>query len=141
LVEHSLGKGEVTSSILVIGSMSSWLREVQVQDAWQILKWAWAVVVVVYCVLQVLASRRLRGPENKRSWSVLIVMAVLVAIERWIREASGNPLANRLAVVVVGIAAGIAALVLTRMLIAKKAYEGTADAHDAEEHIQSLNLN
>jgi hypothetical protein len=47
----------------------------------------------------------------------------------------------RLAVVFVGVAAGIAALDLARMLTTQKPDEGTVDAGGSKERIQSLKLN
>ncbi len=109
------------------------------QDTWQILRWSWAAVFVVYGVLQIIASRRLRGMEKKRGRNILIVMVILVAMQSWIREVFANLQAIRLAAFFVGVAAAVAALLLVRMLITQK--DRAADAQGAEEQVQSLKLN
>jgi hypothetical protein len=110
-----------------------------VQGTWHLLRWAWTAVVIVYLLLEVFAAKRLRGKEQKRSTNILIVMVVLVAIRIGIRVFFGSSLAYRFAVMVVGIAGGISALVLAKMLIDPKEFEGS-DTQGAEEHFQSLKL-
>ena len=107
------------------------------QDTWQILRWSWAAVCVVYGVLQIIGSMRLRGMAKKRSRNILVVMVILVAMQSWIREVLGNLQAIRWAAVFVGIAAAVAALFLATMLIRQKD-DRADDAQDTEEHIQSL---
>ena len=111
----------------------------EVQDAWHILRWIWAAVFIVYCVLEIFAEKRLGGREKKRSSTILIVMVILVAVRIGIRVVFGSGPAYRLAVISVGIAAGIAALVLAKMLIEQKETNGT-DTQGAEEQIQTLKL-
>jgi hypothetical protein len=46
-------------------------------DPWYIDKWASAIVLLVYLVVQVVAMRRLDGDRKKRSQSILLGMVVL----------------------------------------------------------------
>jgi hypothetical protein len=137
LVEHSLGKGEVTSSILVIGS-KRFGKGAGMHDAWQVLRWAWAAIVTVYLLVAFVASKRLRGGEKTLNHVILIVMAVLIAVRIWLQHAFGGWV-YRFAVLFVGIAAGIAALIVAKMLISQTP-GGEAEAADREERIQSLRL-
>jgi uncharacterized membrane protein YhhN len=106
---------------------------------WHVLRWAWAAVVIVYCLLAIVASRRLRGGEKKLNHVILIVMAVLIAVRIWIQHAFGGQV-YRLAVLLVGIAAGIAALIVAKMLMSQTP-GGETEAADSEERIQSMKLN
>ena len=108
---------------------------------WHVLRWTWAAVVIGYCVLHIFAAKRLRDQAGRNSRNIFIAMVVLVAIRILIQRVFGVGLAYRLAVVFVGVAAGIAALVEARMLLAQKAGDDALDAHGAEERIQSLRLN
>jgi heme A synthase len=109
------------------------------QDAWHILRWAWAAVFIAYCVLEIFAEKRLQGREKKRSSTILIVMVILVAVRIGIRVVFGSGPAYRLAVTFVEIAAGIGALVLAKMLIEQKKTEGSY-TQGADEQIQTLKL-
>jgi hypothetical protein len=112
-------------------------------DTWLILRWAWSAVVIVYCVLAIVASSKLHGDAKKRSRNILIVMAVLIATRIWIRQVFGAGLAYRFSVVVVGIAAGIAALIVAKMLITREPSDEdeAASLTDGKSGIQSLKLN
>ncbi|HZW91574.1 MAG TPA: hypothetical protein VFF64_01250 [Candidatus Eremiobacteraceae bacterium] len=88
------------------------------RDTWQILRWAWAAVMIVYCLLAIIASKRLRGGEKKLNHVILIMMAVLVAVRIWTRHAFGGQV-YRFAVLFVGVAAGIAAVVVAKMLMSQ----------------------
>src|ERR1700751_3359718 len=96
-------------------------------SAWFLLRWAWSAVVIAYLVLYIVAAGRLRGEAKKHGAYVFWVIAVLAAIRISIRYALGGGLIYRLAVVFVGVAAGIAALDLARMLTTQKPDEGTVD--------------
>ncbi len=106
---------------------------------WQILRGAWAAVMIVYCVLAIVASRRLRGKEKELNHVILIVMAMLIAIRIAVRWAFGGQ-AYRLAVMIVGIAAGVAALIVAKMMITQKAHDQTEDGNGGDEGIRSLKL-
>ena len=108
---------------------------------WHVISWAWAVVVIVYCVLHIFADKRLYGQARRNSRNIFIAIVVLVAIRICIQRVFGVGLAYRLAVVFVGVAAGVAALVETRWLSGQKLDDQTLDEHGAEEQIQSLKLN
>ena len=110
-------------------------------SAWFLLRWAWSVVVIAYLALYIVAAGRLRGEAKKRCGNVFWVIAVLAAVRISIRYALGGGLIYRLAVVFVGVAAGIAALDLARMLATQKPDKGTTDAVGSKERIQSLKLN
>jgi hypothetical protein len=66
LVEHSLGKGEVISSILIIGSkeLGCWVTNDGVigvmTGPWLIVKWAGVGVLLFYLLLLIHAMRRYR---------------------------------------------------------------------------------
>jgi hypothetical protein len=139
LVEHSLGKGEVISSILIIGSRDLGAGA-GMHDAWQTWKWIGFAVFAVYGLLQIFASKRLHGQQEARSRNILIVMGVLVAIQFGIPRVLGSRGAGRFLTVLVDVAAGIAALLLIKMLVDREA-EGTVDASGSKEQVQSLKLN
>ena len=109
-------------------------------STWLLLGWAWSAVLVAYLLLYIVAAGRLRGEAKRHGGSVFWVVAILAAIRMLIRYALGGGLMYRLAVVFVGVVAGIAALDLVRMLTTQKPDEGTVDAGDSEERIQSLKL-
>jgi len=108
-------------------------------DAWQILRWVWAAVVMAYCLLAVIASKRLHGGEKRLNHVMLVVVAVLGLGRIWIQHAFGGQ-ANRFAGLFVGILAGIAALIVVKMLLSQTPGDGVK-ATDNEERIQSLKLN
>jgi len=91
-------------------------------------------------VLYIVAAGRLRGEAKKHGGHVFWVIAILAAIRISIRYALGGGPTYRLAVVLVGVAAGIAALDLARMLATQKPDEVTVDAGVRKERIQSLKL-
>jgi hypothetical protein len=126
LVEHSLGKGEVTSSILVIGSRDK--RGADMYHIWSALWWAWSAAVVVYFVLLVVTVRRLRASKEKRSVDVMFwLVVVLVWIRILARLALHRGPIYQVAVVLAGIASGVATLVLIRALIKQKPNEGSSE--------------
>jgi hypothetical protein len=107
-------------------------------NAWPILRLAWSAVMIVYCVLAIVADRRLRGVARKRSRNILIAIAVLVAIREAVKHFLGGWV-YRFVVTIVGIAAGIAALIVATM-VATQGPGGEAVAGDKEERVQSLKL-
>jgi hypothetical protein len=110
-------------------------------STWFLLRSAWSAAVIAYFVLYIIAAGRLRGEAEKHGGNVFWVVAVLAVIRISIRYALGGGLIYRFAVVFVGIAAGIAALDLARLLITQQPAKGTVDAGGSEERIQSLKLN
>ena len=70
LVEHSLGKGEVTGSIPVIGSRFLAVRY-SVLESWRTMKWTVLAVFAIYAFLQVIALKYLDGRRRKRSQQVM----------------------------------------------------------------------
>jgi hypothetical protein len=116
------------------------LWTLDMHDTWHTLRWAWSAVVIVYCVLGIFASRRLRGRAKKLNHGILIVMVVLVAVRITIQRVFGGGLAYRSAVVVVGITAGVAALIVAKMLITQESGDEAVAVDDKEERIQSLKL-
>src|SRR5690348_11727617 len=109
-------------------------------SAWFLLRWAWSAVVIAYLMLYIVAGGRLRGEAKKHGGKVFWVIAVLAAIRMAIRYALGGGLMYRLAVVFVGVAAGVAALDLVRTLATQKPDERTVDVAGGKERIQSLKL-
>jgi hypothetical protein len=85
LVEHSLGKGEVTSSILVIGSMFGkrlWTVNAAIEIA--------AAVSFVYFVLLIVALGQLTG--QRRSTALKYIALAVVAgwiLINWLSGATG----------------------------------------------------
>ena len=92
---------------------------------WHVLMWAWTTVVIAYCVLHMMAAKRLHGQAARLSRNIFVVMAVLILIKFGVSWVLGRSMAYRLAVLFVGVAAGVAALVEARMLFAKKADDET----------------
>jgi hypothetical protein len=107
---------------------------------WRILSWTWSAVVIMYCILALIADRRLSGGEKKLNQILLILIAGLVGVGIWTRHAFGGQM-HRLAVLVAGIAAGIAALIVAKMLITQKPGDRDVDADNSDEQIQLLKLN
>jgi hypothetical protein len=107
-------------------------------DTFRILWWAWSAVFIVYIVLSLVAFKRLRGPEKKRSEHIFWVIAALAAIRISIRLVLGGGLIYRFAVVLVGLVAAIATLNLIRALMTQKADEGKSGGTG---RIHSLKLN
>ena len=140
MVEHSLGKGEVTSSILVIGSIDL-SAGVEVQDSWHILRWAYVAILSVYLVVQVLALRRLRGDQKRRSNVVLTVMLVLMFGSDAIRDIFffEDRMAHQVGMLVVAGGAIVATLVLGR-LFGNDSVEPDGESKSNTEHIQPLKL-
>jgi hypothetical protein len=101
------------------------------------------VVVIVYCVLTIIADRRLRGAARKRSRNILIVTAALIAVRIGVQRVLGIGLVYRLSVMIVGIAAGISALVVAQMLVTqgREGEDEAVVAEEGKERIQSLKLN
>jgi hypothetical protein len=89
-------------------------------------------------VLAFVASKRLRGREKTLNHIILLVIAALVVVRIWIGYAVGGQI-YRLTVLIVGVAAGIAALIVVKMLISH-APAGGNDGSAGEDRIQSLKL-
>ena len=83
-----------------------------------LLRTARALVMIVYCAVAFAGILRLRGAAAKRNLSILAVMAVLVVIRVAVLRVFGG-LAYWVAVIIVGTAAGIAAVIVAKMLIAQ----------------------
>ena len=107
---------------------------------WFILRSAWSAVMIVYCVLAIFASRRLRGGARTLNHVILIVMAALTAVRIGILRFFGGGLVYRSAVMVGGIVAGVAALIVARMLIVQEPGNEAVAVGDKEERVQSLKL-
>ena len=86
--------------------------------AWLLLGSAWSAELIVYWLLALIAYRRLHGRDKELNHLVVIVMVVLVAVRFWIHYRFGGQ-AYRLAVLIVGVAAGVATLVVVKMLISQ----------------------
>jgi cation transport ATPase len=110
-----------------------------VHNIWQVLRWTRLAIVIAYCLLAAVASKRLNGREKKLNGAVLIVIAILVAVQIWIQHAFGG-LLYRFAMLFVGVAAGVAALVVAAMLIEQPPRDRSAEA-GSNDRIQSLKLN
>jgi hypothetical protein len=94
--------------------------------------------MIVYCVLAIIASRRLRGGSKTLNHEILIVIAGLFAGRIAIHWFFGGGLAYRAAVMIVGIAAGIAAVVVAKMLVTQEPGDEAIAVDGKDERIQSL---
>jgi len=110
-------------------------------DTWQVLRWLWSAILIAYVILQAVASGRLRGQAKRRSARIFGMILVLYAIRTLIRYFLGAGVVYRFSVLVVGLTAGIAALMLISALITQKGDDTVVEADgDAKERIQSLKL-
>jgi hypothetical protein len=89
-------------------------------NTWDILRWAWWAVAIVYCILAIFASRRLHGGAKKLNHAILIVVAFLLAVRIAALRVFGGGLAYRSATMIVGIAAGVGALIVAKMLVTQE---------------------
>jgi uncharacterized membrane protein len=105
-------------------------------DTWHIVRFGWSAVVLVYSVLAIIASWRLRGEAKKRNHAILIAMAVLMAIRISARHFLGG-LVYQFAAVFYGMVAGVAALTVAKMLVTQRPSD---EPVGKEERIQSLKL-
>jgi hypothetical protein len=82
LVEHSLGKGEVISSILIIGSrIENRLREAALvagvmTGPWLIVKWMGIAVLVSYMALLLLAIWKVRGRFGRLRFGLFVPLVL-----------------------------------------------------------------
>jgi heme A synthase len=93
-------------------------------DAWHIFEWVWAAVLFTYLAAQVIAFRRLDGERKRISSKVLIAIVVLVTISNFVHAVFEIRAVSTVGMIVVGIAAVIATVVLVRMLRAKEQCRG-----------------
>ena len=87
------------------------------EDAWHIFKWVYVAVLCAYLVVQVLALRRLRGDQKRRSNTVLTVMLLLIFGCDAIRDIFffEDRTARRMGTVIVAVGAIVATLVSGRL--------------------------
>jgi hypothetical protein len=109
------------------------------RDAFHVLRWVWVAIDIVYLLLAITASKRLRGGGKKLNYVIMIALAVLVAIETWIRHAFAVREAYWFWVLFVRPAVGIAALIVAVMLMLQPPGDGT-EAAGGKDRIQSLRL-
>ena len=110
------------------------------QDAWHIFKWVWAAAFCTYSVVQVLALRRFKGDQKKRSNFVLTFMVILMGVSDAIRSVfffEKRP-AGRVGMLIVGSAAVTATILLIAMF--GESPDVARDSQDDERKLQSLNL-
>jgi len=90
-----------------------------VQDAWHIIKWIWVAVLSIYLVVQVFALRRLKGDQKRRSNTVLTVMLILMFGSDAIQDVFffENHIARQVGMLVVGVAAIVATVLVVRILV------------------------
>ncbi|HEV2398214.1 MAG TPA: hypothetical protein VGS27_14820 [Candidatus Sulfotelmatobacter sp.] len=96
--------------------------------AWYILRWAWSAILIAYLLLYVVTEKRLAGHAKNRSGATFWVVAVLAVLRMLGWYVLRGGLIYQLAVMLVGIAAGFAALDLTRMLVEQKPKGRITDA-------------
>jgi uncharacterized membrane protein AbrB (regulator of aidB expression) len=111
LVEHSLGKGEVISSILIIGSMELRLR---MESVWHAFSW-WIgpAVLLVWLAVEGVAARRLDSSARKQATGFSLVLVGLMVAQSFARDV----FENRLAHVLLGLFVLAYALVRSGVLI------------------------
>jgi hypothetical protein len=107
--------------------------------SWHVIRWIWVAICFIWIVVQVVALRRLRGDLKRQSWNVFWVVFVLMMVSDWIRDAFENPMATRIGMLAVGVAAIAATVVLIRLLRTPGA-GNIADEPDVDGHVKSLNL-
>jgi hypothetical protein len=114
LVEHSLGKGEVTSSILVIGS-----RDIggAVTGGWLVVKWIVLVFCGLYFVLICVALVRLEGRLEKKAIKASWLVLTSICLSDLAQDFFATRVAIRAGWMVVGAAATIAMVVVIRLLV------------------------
>jgi hypothetical protein len=107
------------------------------EGSWHVIKWIWVAICFIWIAVQVVALRRLTGDLKKISWNVFWVVFILMMVSDWIRDVFENLEATRVGMVVVGVAAVAATVVLSRLLLSKI---GDRSDKDVEEGVQSLKL-
>src|SRR5580658_6139833 len=109
--------------------------------AWQIVKWVWVAVCFIWLVVQVVALRRLKGDLKRRSMYVFWVVFVLIVVSDWIREVFEFAQATRIGMLVVGVAATVATILLVGMLRGPDAVQNVDGPDvDGDGHIRRLKL-
>jgi hypothetical protein len=103
---------------------------------WLILR---SAVVVVYAVGALFAGRRLRGAAKEWNQIILVAMFLLVVIKIALRHYFGG-LVYQCAVLIVGLSAVVAALIVVKMVIAQKAGDEAIAADDKDRRTQALKL-
>ncbi len=108
---------------------------------WQIVKWIWVGICFVWLAVQTLAIRRLKGDLKRRSMNVFWLMFVLMTVSDWIRDVFENRMATRIGMLIVGVAAIVAIILLVGILRDPDATKNIDGPDvDVESHIQSLKL-
>ena len=108
-------------------------------SGWFVLRSAWSVVVIAYWVLAAVAVLRLRGAARDWNRVILVAMVLLVAARMTVRYFFGG-LAYQYSVMIVGLAAGVASLIVAKMLITRKAGNEAVDVDSSKDRIQPLKL-
>jgi signal transduction histidine kinase len=129
LVEHSLGKGEVISSILIIGSMSK--VSADMHNSWLILRLACSAAIVVYLVLCLFAGRMSRWEKKFNDW-LFVAVVVFVGARIFARYIFHDGLIFQLALVLAGSAAAIGIPLRMKALIARIATNSKDGATDVK---------
>jgi hypothetical protein len=107
---------------------------------WYILRLAWSAILIAYLLLYLVTTKRLGGEAKKRSGITFWVIAGLAAFRMLAWYVLRGGLIYRVAVVIAGIAAGLAALDLVRMLTERQPGAGLANV-SGNDQIQPLKLN
>ena len=89
-------------------------------NVWPVVKWEVLVVLAGYIVVQVLASRRLKGERRNQSHRVAMVILVCTMVQSWVHDVFENPNASAFAMLALGACASVATVVLTRMMADQK---------------------
>ena len=109
--------------------------------SWHIIRWVWVGVCFAWLAVQALAIRRLKGDPKRRSMNIFWVVFALMMVSDWIRDVFENPVASRIGMLVVGIAAIVATCLLVRILRSPDARKSADEPDvDIEGHIRSLKL-
>ena len=116
LVEHSLGKGEVISSILIIGSRDWWCV---MTGAWLVIKWIAVGFTLLYLLIVCVALVSLTGELRKRAGQILFYMLLAVWLPEAVNSIFETVLTKRASYLVPGAVAVILSVALVRLLTQK----------------------
>ena len=110
------------------------------QDAWHLVKWVCAAVMLTFLVVQVVAAWRLDSGGKKRARTILWVIVVLTTVQTFLRDVFGNREVGRIGTVIVAMVALIGTMALLRMLRMQPLRGTTGIKSGSENSVQTLKL-
>jgi hypothetical protein len=148
LVEHSLGKGEVISSILIIGSIklrvvSAELRVAVMTSAmtgsWLIVKWVGIAVTASYFALLLVVFWRFRRRSSRLRAGVILPVVVVNFIDMGVADIFQSVSVTRACFVTASVIYLYGLAILARGL-GQEGQRGLFKESAAEDYIQPLRL-